>query len=843
MNNFTNAGNRVDEATVKISKRIIQLFSEGLYSSPNKAVEELVCNSFDAGARNVHVIISDDLGANDATIVVIDDGEGMNVSGLQAHWILGKSTRRDRSASGRKPIGKFGIGKLATYILAGCLTHVCKLGEQIHAVTMDYNSELSGDDNEQILSEKAVKLPIRKLTTAQAERALEKWLEKSGEGFDKMKLFGDDAVASWTVAILSDLKCAGKNIQQGRLQWILRTAMPLRDDFNLYFNGTLLSPSRIERIQLIKKWVIGKDIVQKHILAQAGRGFRTLPADTTRDPVHRHGLSNTILGKVTGYLELYEDELSRGKSTQIERSNGFFVYVRGRMININDAGFGLERDLLQHGTFSRMRAVAHIDDLDDDLRSSRETLNESERYALAKKFMHALFNLARNEWDSHRKKSLPQKQLSDRIAGVAPSLARKPLFSAVEKAIRGEYTLQYVSLPICPDSTSKDEAIRRIKEKFDSGQSLVSDVIKEDVGRDKRWAIYDVETGILTINLLHPFIASAQEMMTNPKNSLIFEMIMVGEILQESYLYYQGYPRNEIEDIISSKDELLTSLVRAMRHENASMVALRLMDAKNDSNGLEEAVESAFNIMGFDGVQRLGGSGEPDGVATAPLAATVECKMQHYKVGMEAKSGSKVSARTLGVPAIKRHMEKHKCDHHLVVGNGFAISKDSAMAKDIHSVTKGTKKTITLITIDDLAKLVRQVSAKCIGLDKLREMFISCVTPAETREWINEIAQQSMPDLHYKEVLEAIWKLGRKRPSEPIEYSALVNELSHLDPPIDISKAESIDICRALQSMTRNSVYARTNTVEITRRPDLILNEIRDDVQEYPDKEKQRINI
>ena len=36
---------------VRISYRIIELFSEGLYSSPNKAVEELVSNSWDAGAE------------------------------------------------------------------------------------------------------------------------------------------------------------------------------------------------------------------------------------------------------------------------------------------------------------------------------------------------------------------------------------------------------------------------------------------------------------------------------------------------------------------------------------------------------------------------------------------------------------------------------------------------------------------------------------------------------------------------------------------------------------------------------------------------------------------------
>ena len=54
---FETAGSTTDQIDVRISLRIIQLFSEGLYSSPNKAVEELVSNSFDAGAENVHVIL------------------------------------------------------------------------------------------------------------------------------------------------------------------------------------------------------------------------------------------------------------------------------------------------------------------------------------------------------------------------------------------------------------------------------------------------------------------------------------------------------------------------------------------------------------------------------------------------------------------------------------------------------------------------------------------------------------------------------------------------------------------------------------------------------------------
>ena len=115
------SGKEIASIDVRISYRIIQLFSEGLYSSPNKAVEELVSNSFDAGASNVHVIIGPDLRAEGAAIVVIDDGVGMDARGLREHWLIGVSTKRDPNRQlpkGRPQIGKFGIGKLATYVLA-----------------------------------------------------------------------------------------------------------------------------------------------------------------------------------------------------------------------------------------------------------------------------------------------------------------------------------------------------------------------------------------------------------------------------------------------------------------------------------------------------------------------------------------------------------------------------------------------------------------------------------------------------------------------------------------------------------------------------------------------------
>ena len=78
-----NSGKKIDEINVTISHRIIELFSAGLYSSPNKAFEELVSNSYDAYASKVGVYLTSDLNASDAFIWVCDNGESMDQEELK----------------------------------------------------------------------------------------------------------------------------------------------------------------------------------------------------------------------------------------------------------------------------------------------------------------------------------------------------------------------------------------------------------------------------------------------------------------------------------------------------------------------------------------------------------------------------------------------------------------------------------------------------------------------------------------------------------------------------------------------------------------------------------------
>ena len=257
---FASIGTKTGSIDVRLSYRIVELFSEGLYTSPNKAIEELVTNSFDAGAQQVHVILSANLHDKDASIVVIDDGEGMDQEGLKQHWLIGSSNKRRLRVRprNRKQIGKFGIGKLATYVLANRLTHICKRGSKYFSTSMDYR-RINRDDENVVEPGEPITIDLRELSPTEARDAVKRWAETAAFRVSDLTLFGEGSPNSWTISIMSSLKDKVHEIKPGILGWVLRTALPLRPDFGIWLNGKKLTSSK-ENKGLIKRWVLGKDL-------------------------------------------------------------------------------------------------------------------------------------------------------------------------------------------------------------------------------------------------------------------------------------------------------------------------------------------------------------------------------------------------------------------------------------------------------------------------------------------------------------------------------------------------------------------------------------------------------
>ncbi len=106
---------------LKYSNNVVEHLGLKLYQNkPTRVIAELVANSWDADAENVHVNLS--FGSEGRWVAVLDDGNGMSRHELSTSYlIIGRARRKnpiDRSRGDRRLMGRKGIGKLAAFGIA-----------------------------------------------------------------------------------------------------------------------------------------------------------------------------------------------------------------------------------------------------------------------------------------------------------------------------------------------------------------------------------------------------------------------------------------------------------------------------------------------------------------------------------------------------------------------------------------------------------------------------------------------------------------------------------------------------------------------------------------------------
>lgn len=830
---YATAGSETEKIDVRLSYRIVRLFSEGLYASPNKAIEELVANSFDAGARRVAVFLPVDFHEQGATVAVLDDGEGMDAGGLRQHWLIGKSFKRElaRLPMGRQQIGKFGIGKLASYVLANRLTHISKVSGKYYSASMDFKTvDEIGD--EEVEPKSPIKISLRELNENDAKQALKEWVGTAAFRKSEIKLFGTGASRSWTLAILSDLKDKVYEIRRGRLEWVLRTALPLRDDFSIHLDGAKLEPSKAGKGRL-KTWILGKDITALPKPAPS-EIEATEDKNQREDSDTRYALDSSAVGRFTGYAEAYRDLLT-GKSDDLGRSHGFFVYVFGRLINADDGHFGISPDELRHGTFGRIRVVVHMDGLDEYLQSDREHIRQGPVLDDAQNILRAIFNTLRSELEKADAGEDPGAKLARKLAGSPASLVRRPIIEMARAALNGDIKSRYIALPLAKSKSERERIIAAMElrsetpEKFVGGLDFVYDATSDD-----GLAVYDAETSRLRVNGLHPFVGAFFDEFTSKASGLPLEIFAMAEVLLESHLYQVALKQDQIDSIMNSRDQMLRYSAQESGRRTALITANALRNARNDEDKLEIEVVEAFRSLGFDAT-RVGGKGKPDGVAKAHLSPGIDSKPRRYAVTLEAKSkkkvGAKLKTKIFGVSAIARQRDEAHCEHAIVVAPAFdhTAGKASALAKEIaadrvNTSATGESRTITAIHLDDLARLVQLRPVKRLGLAKIRELFLTCSLPEQCKKWIDQVEQEFVVKPPYEKIINAIHLLQQEYQMAAVEYGALRVELGKEAPPYKVSTNDDlIELCKAMAAMASYEITATDRTVELNQSPANVL--------------------
>jgi len=748
-------GEKIGKIPVEISYRIIELFSAGLYSSPNKAFEELVCNSYDALANKVCVYVPLDFTTEDASLWVCDNGVSMDRNGLKQLWKIGSSNKRELVNTKRLQIGQFGIGKLATYVLARKLTYVCKNRKSYFAVTMDYSKVNR--------NKKKISLNVRKMSLEQVKDILAPFISISGQSLLSFNLWGKDSEASWTFSIMSDLKPKSKEILEGKLKWVLRTALPLNPDFELFYNGNKLVPSK-QNIQPIKTWIMGDDD------STATKYYST----TTHNG--RPAVNFANLKSVSGEFQLYEDSLVTGKSEKLGRSHGIFLMVRNRLVNNDDPLLGM--DAFMHGAFNRTRITIYADGLDEYITSTRESIKESPAYSELKEYIKRKFNNeVREFWNKRQVEISNQSRASYKVTSSSGSLSRRPLLVVARKYINNEITnlvLTKVSESLSPQE--QRDFLAKLEDDLTSESGVIKNITCDIMDPKSPLAQLDLYQGIVRVNLMHPFFSNFSE---DVKTILPFQLIAVTEILTEAYLIELGIDQETVKTIMLRRDTLLRELTFSDR-PSAPAVATMIRDSLADSTGLEDALYSAFNSLGFETTKK-GGKGEPDGIAVAILGYRGDKKSADYSLVYDAKSTSKeaIKAGTAQISGLLRHKQNYKSDYAAVIARDFegADDPDSSISKE------AKQHNICLIRAKDLIKVVMLSAPKQIGLIELENLFKSCHTVIETSAWVNKLRDKQVDRGPIKELLDVVFEL-QKKDTEPPEIAAIrMNVIFHEHSP------------------------------------------------------------
>ncbi len=724
VSDLSHVGDEVAEIPVSISYDIIRLFSEGLYKSPHKAIEELVSNSYDAGAGHVHVLLPDV--QNGATALsplwVIDDGHGMNTAGFHQLWRVADSPKTDAPPrNGRLPIGQFGIGKLAAYVLAWHLIHLSRVHGRFLLTVMDFRT-VTGRQAENPGPET---VSLREVDEQTAKAALADVKRRDLAAWNL--LFADDREElSWTVAGLSDFRDLYSQLSTGTLRWVLSTGLPLHSDFKVYLDGERGASSK-ERLKLIKAITIDEE----------------LPG----------------IGAIKGDARIYEKPLTGGKSADVARSHGFFVRVRKRVINLEDELFGITQP--NHAAWARFALEVSAEGLRDHLLSSREGVRDSQPVREFREYLLTVFNQCRSAYGEWLRSQLEDLDIRLLLSEEPSSHVLEPLFRGVRTTVESGEDLFYIAAPKDVVEESADAWLDGFRDEF--GSRPFEDSVFGRYGPHAAAVRYEPDTRNLAVNLEHPFV---DKLTSDGKNRNPGKLFGSAEVLLEGVLQDQGVGAAVIAEVLRDRDRILRLM--AGEAPPTATEAIRLLQVANqNATALERGTGAAFRVLGFKYERRGGSKPGTDGVLFARLGRHREAAhgQKVYKLVYDAKHTAKpsVPADKIDPSSLEEFRSQESAAYGFFVAVKYAAEEDPSgkvNRKMFPEVPDRPYQQLTLLKIVHLDQLIRLHFRHGLTLTDIGHMFEKCRTVTDVDQWIAEkkssLSEHEIPLAGLIEALERL---------------------------------------------------------------------------------------
>jgi len=690
----------------------------------------------------------------------------MDLDQLENLWHIGISNKLQIAAK-RKQIGKFGIGKLASYAVARRATYISRTKSGIHAVTIDFELFANATNKDGVASPVKLKLRrIAKLEELESSHAFQLAAAVLETKPTKRDLAAEQ---SWTLVVLEDLKEKAHRLSMGRLRWVLKTAMPLESNFSLYLNGEEISSSKDDYEKRVEFKVSElEDARLTDLGAVTGEKWQKTSLGL---------VSESFPSGVEGEVFVTNQSLysQGGKSEDLGRSHGFFVRVHNRLINESDPLFGARP--LSFTTFYRFAAIVEVSDLNKYVTASRDDIEQTEVKKKLRELLIQLFNQARDRYETmEREKEAEEKRKKEGTREyVSTELVERPLADAlVAEAATTVSVDGEIEEPVL-DSWRLVEPILDVNELRALVEQLYATERKHrrytfkysPAGSLMPLARLDARTATFVVNEDHELV---REFAVKADSKRLLEAFIVGEALLEVYLRAADVESEIVSDLLQRRDSLLRSLAVDESYSLRSLAA-SLRSATASANELEVSLVGAMRALGFNATH-ISGSGEPDGLAHYLVHGIGEKSFT-----LEAKSSADVpSLPQLDFAGLRSHYLAKGADGCMLVAPAYPGADDPNSEVSL----RARQQNVSCWTIDQVARMVESAERRHINAPSLQDIVLTTFSPLDVTAAAERLLSDPSFDKVdlYQAIIVALTELEVRLRDTPRNISMLAAEIS-----------------------------------------------------------------
>jgi hypothetical protein len=802
-----NTGEALDEdLRVRVSYELIRLLSKELYSSPAKAIEELVVNAWDAGARRCDVLVPhlDQKPPKETPrdlLAVFDDGEGMSEAGLRDLWRVGRSRKRSSdTAPERQQIGRFGIGKLATYAIADQVTYISKSRGRILGVGIDFGAFVAADEAEEELP-----VEVEIFEPDPAALAREELFAGVCRGIDRSPraLCGRSA-PHWTMVIVERLKPPATALTHRKLTWVLSTAMPLGSDFELRLNRDV-----VESVDETSDWLVDFPV---HELDDDRLAWLNKKSNDTwrRNKRKKALVSKGFPDGVSGRVRVAAETLYRPstKRADLGRSHGFFVKVRGRLINQEDPLFGIKP--LSYAAFNRLHAVVEADDLDQFLKADREGVEGVGEVDDLERLLSALFNQARQRYEAVV--AAVDEESRERRDGlrnyVNPYLVEHPIADVLAardaaNAPARDAASVWSYLDLSAVDGGADRLIRELYDEVGATERRRYTYVYDDLGGTDQLVLFEAESSRFTLNNNHPLV---DEYADEPRSKALLEAMVTAEAMLEIYLGETGLDDHVVTQLLARRDALWRSLARE-RLFSPRALATALRAAQTHPMDLEVAQVAAVRALGFASRHLGGNTGDPDGLAY------FHDGRRERLITLEAKSherGGAPSIAKLGFGSLHDHVEETPGAEGCML---IAPKYPSGASETSAASRQGRRSNVSCWTVEDLARLVEASEHRHISTVEVLDIVVNRHAPPDVHAAVEELLGDrpwSQTELQAAALDEIVASIGTVVDAD-LSVGEIARLLARRDEFAGVLKEHTLRAVEALSVASRGLMHLSTD--------------------------------